>query len=311
MNKKITIGLVLAVSPTAFLIYYNFLGFYLKSFGADASNSFLMGLAYAVVPLILIVLVRNRKQVAKSFKLNVLLEAFLLVLFVITYFVVAPVFTTYFEVRDNKESIQKEAIQHLDEIDLVFTEYEKYTKNRVQDYKDRLGSVLKNRNTNPTQFNAFELNSIKPEEKLNDLVFELENALQPTDSISQKHTKQAWASTMKKNLRSWNVLSLVNEMEAIENTPNEIVAELINVSKYRAPGQATYMNDVDFEYTLNTKADFKSYINKEHKTPILAYVYLLVIYLVMTVYYLAGERDFRYPGWKLLFSKEQDGVGTL
>lgn len=311
MTKKITIGLILAIIATAFLIFFNFLSFQLKSFGADISNSFFMALAYAVVPLLIILLARNRKQASGMFKTNVLIETFLLILFAISFFVVAPIFTIYFAVSDSKANIQKEAIQHLDEVDLVYTEYEKYTKNRVQDYEGRLESVLKNRHTNRTQFNAFELNSVKPEEKLKDLVFELENALQPTDYITKKNTQQAWVNAMKNNLSSWRILSLVDEMEAIENAPNSIIDELIKVSKYRAPGQANYMNDADFEYIINTKVDLKSYINKEHKTPILAYVYLLVIYVAMTAYYLAGERHFRYPGWKLLLSKEQDGIGEL
>ena len=196
------------------------------------------------------------KRTNRNFKFCFILEIIFLVLFAcFAFFFARSPFPHYFVVAGQKAEIQNKLTMSITQADNMFTEYERYAKNRENLYKSKLRSVAAAKNINPSEYvnYGFENNSVSNETQIENKMFTVHADLFPTNYEETKQIAFTWLDDAKNIVKGWKPIDIVRIVNESEQKSNNWLNELISLSKVREKGEQAedFVNPLTFEDVKN------------------------------------------------------------
>lgn len=252
------------------------------------------------------------KRTNRNFKSCIITEWIFLFLFIVTAVItITPFiwgikpFNHFFDITSQKTEIQSSIDANITQVEKLFLKYKNYAKQREEKYKERLESVVSAKE-NSSEYSNFDF-----EEGINDTT-QIENKMETlhfqlfSSNFDKMETAfNEWFSKSKSNIKNWNPMGVVTIIRDMDIKTAEWLSELKKCSQYREKGEEKYKVDKveDFNYELSFSSVNDKF--KEGKTSIFAYFYAILGFALMMFSYIISKRNRRYPGLKIIFSKQQ------
>lgn len=250
------------------------------------------------------------KRTSRNFKSCFIWEIFLLVLFTIfiLLFSYSP-FPHYFTVLNQREDIRIKLSESISQAQNIFSEYERYTVNRESLYKNTLKSVVASKGNNTSEYIAFgfDINGSSDNTQIEDKMFTIHADLFPTNYVEMKIADSIYLTNAKHTLNNtwaWN-FGVVNIVTEIELNSKDRLDKLIEISSIHEKGEES----TNFVYNPsfnNVKSNFTTLGKPTQLTIFLS----CVAYVLMLLSWYVTKRHTRFPGLKILFTKENLGSNS-
>jgi len=247
--------------------------------------------------------VKLLKQTSRNFKTNIVWEWVLLFLFlIIAYFAVFP-FSHYFAVSTQKEEIQQKITSNITQAEGIFTDYESYANNRINNYENRLKSIVTGKEVAPSQYRNYGfIDGTDDQTQIENKVFTLKAQLYPSNYKQMKLVDSTWLADSKAKIENWSPTGIVKVINTVKTEITSWKNQLKGYSTFRAQGET---DEKDFGYPLTFKTATNYFTERTNPT-VLSIAYSLGLYVLMLLSYFITKRHTRYPGLKLIF-----GTGSV
>jgi hypothetical protein len=229
------------------------------------------------------------KRTNGNFKTCFIWEMILLVLFTgLTVFFTYSPFSHYFVVSVQKEVIQREFNASITQTENMFTEYENYAHTREGLYKGKLESVVNNKNVDPPNYTAFDFKNTGGSDsiQIRNKMKMMDNDLFPSNFEDIKIANSNWLAKLRSIVNNWKPISVVVELNSIEQNSNQWLDQLVQLSTIREKKEKA----IDFDYRLHT-SNIKSYFTTLGKPTPISIGLAIVLYLLMLLSYLISKRS--------------------
>lgn len=300
-TSKFSLADVLTVLGAAVFGFVCFLSLHFLSLGeyvqsitwAALVTLILGGLAFGIKLL---------KTTSRKFKTCIIWEWILLLLFAGAATVGVFLFSHYFTVLEKKAEIQNKINANIAQVENMFTEYEKYAKNRKEIYENQLRSIVAAKNIRPTEYEQYGFVSTTDDEvQVENKKFSLNAQLFPNNYEGDSGIKKLatdWLESSRNTLKgkwsfTFGIVKVINKLQTNGSTWNN---QLKKFSSYRAPGDTT--SDFSYEMTFN---DVTDKLTKRCKPTTMAVASAIGLFVVMLFSYFNSKRHSRYPGFKVIF----------
>ena len=285
---------------TAALVYgfVCFLSFNFDSLG-DSRQSMLWAGLIALLLGGLALGIKLLKRASTNFKFTIIMEWVLLLPFVLASLIFMPFFAHFFAVSAQKDSIQANINNGLDDAESMYTAYKKYADNRLKVYENQLLSVAAAKEINPSSYSQYGFwgdthDSIQISTKVDDI---LEPKLYPSNYEAIKENNLVWLNKAKKSVQEWKPIGVVGVVNELNANINKWKEELISYSSFKAQGEEPEV----FDYALTLEEVSDQFVVGAAKVPILAYILSLSLCLLMLFSYIITPRHTRFPGMRIVF----------
>ena len=242
------------------------------------------------------------KQTSRNFKTNIIWEWVLLLLFlIIAYFAVFP-FSHYFAVSAQQEEIKLNISSNITQAEGIFTDYQSYANNRINNYENSLKSIVTGKEVNPSEYRNYGfVDGTDDQTQIENKVFTLRAQLYPSNYKEMKLVDSTWLADAKEKIKNWSPTGIVKVINTVKTEITSWKNQLKEYSTFRAQGET--VNDFDYPLTFKDATnDFTERINPT----VLSIAYSLGLYVLMLLSYFITKRHTRYPGLKLIF-----GTGSV
>lgn len=285
-----------------------FLGLNFLSEGAvELSIAIAVGITIVLGGLAL--LIKLQKKVMSNFKMHIILEGSLLVVFTILFFAISYLlFPHYFNVSDRKEKITETLLESISGAEKMFDSYEAYAQNRESVYKLNLNSVVAAKNTRPNDYASFGFGAagISDRVQIENKLFTLHADLFPTnyaDTVSKMGTKDIalrWLSEQRSVVSEWKPIGVPIVANEIAAKAENWKQELIGYSHIREKGEEAE----DFSFQLSF-GNVSSYLTDVESPTIIPILLSIALWAMMLFSWLITKRGTRFPGFKRVFGREK------
>jgi energy-coupling factor transporter transmembrane protein EcfT len=227
------------------------------------------------------------KRTGRNFKTCFVWEIILLVLSGLTTFFACSPFLHYFSVSGQKMEIRSKLTASITQAENMFTEYERYAKNRENLYESKLRSVAAAKNTRPKEFDEYGfINNISVDKQIENKMFTIHAHLFPSNYEEMEQTGSAWLVNARNIVNSWNWTGIVGVVNEVEKNSNNWLNTLVELSTIPEKGEQAE----DFAYDLSFD-DVKNHFTTLGKPTLLSIGLAIVVYLLMLLSYLISERS--------------------
>ena len=305
MNQlKFSLAIVLALIADFLFSLVCFLGTYLYTLG-NISQSIMLAIIIFVLLGITAFGAIFLKRTSRNFKTCFVLEMIFIVMFtaLLLFFSFSP-FPHYFMVLDQKAEIQSKLSTSITQAENIFTEYEQYAENRITLYRTKLRSVAATKATKPSEYIAygFENNGVSDERQIENKIFIVRADLFPTNHEETKQVASNWLANRRNMLNSWWAwnLGVIDVVNNVESKSNDWLNDLIGLSTIREHGEQAE----NFVYTLMFD-DVKNHFTTLGSTTLLSVGLAVLAYLLMLLSWIVTKRDFRFPGFRIIFCSKK------
>lgn len=245
--------------------------------------------------------VKLLKITSKNFKIRIIWESILLLLFFVAAIIAVRPFSHYFAVKAQRETIQQKLIANITQAEGMFVAYEEYAKNRENTYKNYLNSAVeaKVKGISDDDYLKYGFNNITPvPEQTENKIFILHKKLFPSNFTEMKKADSTWLVEAKKAVQNWKPLGVVPVVNDVKGNVEKWRNDLIQFSKYKPQGMPP---PIEFPYPLNFNVVTDQFENIGNPT-ILSITIAIGLYLLMLLSYFVSKRHTRYPGLKVIFT---------
>lgn len=235
-----------------------------------------------------------------NFPLSRVFEFVFVILFAVSAFLIynGTNFSHFFGVTSNKNKIEKQMLDNLENAKNMFAEYDKYAKKRVKTYEINLRTICESAAINQADYDLYGFNAdIDCNEQVKAKIDVMEAKL------SQSMNDEEWFASAKSAVRQWKPISVVDYVNDIEENSKKWYDKLVETSEYRAQGETTD----DFEYA-HVAADIKKYFTKYYAPTSLSSIIAVVLFILMILSYLISSRSTKSPYgyWGIMMKKKND-----
>lgn len=252
------------------------------------------------------------KRTSRNFKSSFVWEIVFLVLFTMFSALFSyTVFPHYFVVTEQKNEIQNKLIASISQAEDMFKEYEDYAENRENLYRNKLKSVVYNKNVNPKKYNdfGFESNSVSDQKQIDNKMFTVHADLFPSNYLDMKKADSTWLANSREIVDTWKPIGIVNVLNDVEQNSKNWLAELIKLSAVREMGELD-MHTKDFNYQL-TFDSAKNHFNTLGESTSVSIGLAVLAYLLMMFSWIVTKRHSKFPGIKYLFTNRNKASNEL
>ena len=252
------------------------------------------------------------KRTSRNFKSSFVWEIIFLVLFtMISALFSYTVFPHYFVVTEQKNEIQNKLIASISQAEDMFKEYEDYAENRENLYRNKLKSVVYNKNVNPKEYNdfGFESNSVSDQKQIDNKMFTVHADMFPSNYLQMKTLDSTWLANSREIVETWKPIGIVNVLNDVEQNSKNWLAELIKLSAVRENGESD-MHTKDFKYKL-TFDSAKNHFTALGEPTLMSIGLAFLAYLLMLLSYFVSKRHTRFPGFQYLFTNRNNASNEL
>jgi hypothetical protein len=270
-----------------------FLGLNFYTLG-DTAQSLLVSFIITVILSITALGAKLFKRAERNFKTNFVLEVSMLTIFTVSwgYFSINH-FPHYFIVSDQKEEIQSKLKSSIVQTESMFEEYEKYSLNRKNLYKNKLIGVTTAKRINPSEYSDFGfVEGISDEKQINNKMFTVQADLFPsnfTDSLGNNGIKEVatnWLINAKSTTNNWKPLGIVSVVNDVEENSKNWRDQLVEFSKVRQNGEQIE----DFIFPLSFD-DIKQHFTTLSSPPTISLLLAFLAYVIMLLSWFNTKRD--------------------
>ena len=232
------------------------------------------------------------KRTSKHFKSSFVWEIILLILFTVFSALFSyTVFPHYFVVTEQKNDIQNKLTASITQAENMFTNYEEYAQNRESLYRNKLKSVVYNKDVNPQEYSkfGFESNSVSDQKQIDNKMFTVHADLFPSNYLDMKKADSTWLANSREIVDTWKPIGIVNVLNDVEQNSKNWLAELIKLSAVREMGELD-MQTKDFNCKL-TFDSAKNHFTTLGEPTLLSIGLAILAYLLMLLSYFISKRS--------------------
>ncbi len=242
------------------------------------------------------------KRTARNFKIHIICEWIFLCLFVVmAVCTLMWPFSHFFAVTAQKEDIQQTLKSNVSQAEKLYEAYEKYSKNRLNIYENRLNSVVAGKKNAPAEYEKYGFeNGVGDDKQLKHKMFELKNQLFPSNYEDVKNANLDWIKKSESIIDGWKPIGLVNVARDLENNLKSWQNDLVQASQGRMDGEEAE----DFKCSISFD-DATNMMIKSTKPTLGSVLCGIGLCFLMIVSYLVSKRHPCYPGWRLLLGFER------
>jgi len=238
MNEKLKFayGYVLAFMSLTIIAYLVFVGMVYFTGGDMLLSTIITGVGIALMAMACIGLQRL-KGTENHFSRCVKFERFLLPLLIVLCLAALIPFTHFFTVQRQGEQVKEHFTQMLDESQQMLTEYDKYAKDRLRQYRNSLRATLRGKNRDKL-FDKEAIASIKGADTI--MMSNMERAMQLQLCVGEDSLRQgaaAWLDEARQGVTVWNVF-LVGNVKKIREAVEQWHATMVAGSEQTFPGES-------------------------------------------------------------------------
>jgi hypothetical protein len=221
-----------------------------------------------------------------------------------TFFACSP-FLHYFAVSEQKTEIRGKLTASITQAENMFTEYERYAKNRENLYESKLRSVAAAKNISPKEFNEYGfINNIPVDKQIENKMVTVHIDLFLTNYKEMEQAGSDWLINARNIVNSWNWTSIINVVNEVEKNSNDWLNTLVGLSAIREKGEQAE----DFTYDLSFD-DVKNHFITLGKPTLLSIGLVIAAYLLMLLSWIVTKRHPKFPGLKIIFCTADDLIG--
>jgi hypothetical protein len=210
-------------------------------------------------------------------------------------------------VSAQKTEIQNKLSASFTQAENMFVEYEQYAENRENLYLNKLRSVVKAKKINPSEYTkcGFEKNSISDDKQIENKMFIIHSDLFPTNYNEMKDICTAWLIDAHNIVETWKPIGIVDIVNDVERRSNGWLETLTELSTARE--NCEDVQTKDFEYNLSFE-DVKIHFATLGDPTLLTGGLSALAYLLMLFSWIITKRDFRFPGFKIIFGIKKNKI---
>jgi len=249
------------------------------------------------------------KQVKGNFKTNFIGEISLLIVFTgLMIYYTYNAFGHYFVVSEKKKVIQNKLNTSVEQVQNMFSKYDKDVVKREYDYKNKLRSIVTGKNERSKDYDSCGFNQNKhilPEKKIELKLANLRkdlfllNSSDTTNKNGLKEIAITWLNNAKNDLNNWKPIGVVKVANEIELNSKNWLKKLEDTYKARQVCEGKFD---DFSYSLNS-SDVKNYFIGKERPTLLSIGLAVIAYLLMLLPWYIAKRDGKDTGAGLWSNK--------
>jgi hypothetical protein len=271
----------------------------------------IIALILAGLPLIAKFLKRTRK----NFKTSLFFELFFLFCFFLVAFILVNPFSHFFSVFAKKEEMQDKLLANFSVSNNIFTLYEAYANNRIDNYSILLNTAILAEEVNLDEFEKFGFEpGVDPKIQVESRKNTLKKVLFPPNYTEIKNNFYDWLSESSGKIEVWSPIAIVDVINSVNFEIEAKKEKLQEWSKFCAPYEIPCN---EFKYDI--KIEDVSIVFKEvdkNSPNLFSVIIAVVLYVFMLFSYFIASRpigplsvDF-FSGLKVLFfpSKKSDNT---
>lgn len=276
--------------------YICFLGYNFHSLG-NISHSIILSLVIVLLLAGTALIAKLLKRTTNNFKKMLSLEIGVLILFTVltAYFAYFP-FNHYFTISNQKYQIQYKIQQSITHSQNMFINYEQYSNDRLNNYRDTLADIAKNKKEHyKILFNQPQLSE---QQQINIIMLTFRSLLFPSnysDTINKDGLKEVaheWLTGASSINNKWKPISMVNVFKEIENNSNSWKNQMVAQSTIHQ----TLENPTDFNYDLTSTEDIKTILTTLKNPSLLSIILALAAYILMLLSWFVTKRSSKFYG---------------
>lgn len=324
-QSKFSLADVLALLAALIFGFFTFMGANFLNIGNDKVWGFPHTIGCVIMAVFCTVLLfltafgaKLFKRTSRNFKTCLLLEALMLLLFLIFAVIFAmkeSPFSHYFRVTSQKDGINIKLQSSITQAEKMFAAYELYAENRIQLYQNTLNRIATPENKNIdslTEYGINDSNGVPFPAQIDTKIFTIRANLFPTnysDTVARNGIKEVaakWLHDAKDATSGWKPIGIVGVVNDIEKNSSNWLNILENLSKVTEKGEKAD----SFPYSLSFQ-DVKSNFTQVDSSSLIATGLAILVYVLILLSWLVTKRSTRYPGIKILFGFGKSSANEL
>ena len=302
MNKKLpfSFGHTVAIISLIFVSYITFMGLMYWNEG-NFTPSIISTLAIGVILYTLLIFLQKLKGTSKNFKTAILLERIFLIVFIISCIGAFIPFSHFWTVYDNRKEIEAEFDDALGKSRNIFSEYEKYANERIEDYRLDLNRVVNSKKNNPSQYKEYGFSEdFDDYVQLNNFESLLQQILLSENYRQLDSLASGWMNSVDRNATVWNPFLLKRAKEINDNI-GKWNSTLREMSEETCGNEQAEPFDHEVSF-----AKFNDYYTHLGAPSIITILIGLVCYLLLLTPYMIQGRHTR-NSYRLFGKKNNNG----
>ncbi len=247
------------------------------------------------------------KRTSRNFKACIVGEWVLLFLFIVVACVAVFPFSHYFSVSTQKGEIQQKMTANIAQVERMFSDYEKYTNNRLIIYENKLKSIVVGKKVNRSEYRKYGfVAGTDDNTQIENKIFTLRAQLYPSHYEEMKQVSTDWLASSKATVSTWKPIGIVTVISKIENNFISWREQLKGFSAFRASGEIA--TDYEYEHSFDDVTDRLTILGSPTLLSILC---VGGLYVLMLLSYFISKRHPRYPGLKEVFGMGSTNANEL
>jgi hypothetical protein len=265
----------------------------------DQTKSIFGSLAIVFILYGLTISLKLLKQTSKNFKKCLIGELILIVAFICLSLFSIKIFSNYFVILSNKESIKNAVLTNLKTVKGIFESYESKSNARLKIYEFNLRSAVKDKDINQNRFKYYGfINDQDESAQINSKILVLKSKLFPEPTYSEmKSNDLLWLSVAEAKLNDWSPFGVVMVITNLEREALLWKKQLKIFYSFQPKGEIKPIWDYNIQLVKNS-----SVLTKLNEPNLLGFVLGFVLCLIMLFSYFISSRHTRFPGFSSLFS---------
>lgn len=260
-------------------------------------SSFVAAIIVALLLIIVGVLVWAKKvSIPLSFRKAATVECCMLVVYIVIVFASIMLSNHFFVVMDKKDTIKKDVTKQINQMDDMFSSYQKNVDNRVAAYDAYLQQVERNKHYNWSKYVEERLNQYNRMDLV--IIF-----MADIDCGDVQQEIDIWKKDMLSKTNGLGLITLMPRVNEINTNLNGTLEKLKELDRKSEKG----LNGAHWDYTLTTSNDVlnKFRMSEGETLNFWTFFATIIAALIILLPYIAAERDGRHKGlfWELTHSR--------
>lgn len=228
---KFSWGHIIAFVALIFISYVTYMGDFYSN-GGDFSAAAIKVFIIDTILLITFIGAQILKGTDGKFNRSIIIERILIGLCPIAFMWSMIPYNHYWNVYSERTHIEEMFSTSIEKSKTMFTDYNSYANNRINNYSQHLTTIINNRNTNPLQYKnaGFSSNNDALQKENYIHTLQLQLLSQNTDSLQTLALK--WIESANQGASVWNAF-LIGNIDKISDAIKSWNNTLIHVSEFK------------------------------------------------------------------------------
>lgn len=293
MNKsKLPLPLLLLILSTIGYGFICFLSFYFRTLG-NTIESLIAAFIFALIIGGIAFTLLRLKMTHQNFKMCIIWERCLLVLFAIIAALCVIPFSHYFNVSDKKEIIKKDLINNLNKAQGIFEYYENRADDKLNIYNDNLSSAIRNKDNQNEKYINLGFSGKNDSYEKTKMIETLNNSLFPNNYNQKKKYDSLWLINAKNKVENWSPLGVIAVLNTFKSEINSWHAQLN--ANYTVPIKGVPQSQFVYPPLNNLSNNISKHFTRKSNPGVFAIIIALLLYCLMILSYIITIRSSKNP----------------